>query len=86
MLLSYRTSPNPVTLLTPFELLRGRRPSTKLVPWWLKDKNKVNGEIAEIDYKEIRRKENAYKSKMKEQLLKKGLLRILQCVWGIWYI
>ncbi|KAJ1200927.1 hypothetical protein NDU88_004748 [Pleurodeles waltl] len=41
MLTPYRTSPHSVTGKIPFELLRGRKPSTGLVPWWLMERNWV---------------------------------------------
>ncbi|KAJ1146355.1 hypothetical protein NDU88_012632 [Pleurodeles waltl] len=42
MLLSYRITPHSVTRKTPFELLRGRKPSSRLIPWWLKNKKQRN--------------------------------------------
>ncbi|KAJ1119706.1 hypothetical protein NDU88_007891 [Pleurodeles waltl] len=41
MLTSYRVTPHSVAGKMPFELLRRRKPSTSLVPWWLMERNQV---------------------------------------------
>lgn len=54
-----------MALVSPFELLRGCKPNSMLVLWWLRNKH---GDDIEVDHQKIKRNVEEYKKRMKGEI------------------